>query len=257
MRDLPDASGQSMSRFVVLGTQRTGTTLLVTSLANHPEILCFGESFKAFRPKSNVDTRDSGYLTYRKQHLSKRIGHYFWRRRVIEKFLDELYTAESRAAVGFKLMFNQVRNNDSIVAYLVANGVKAINVYRSNVLKTLVSRLSAQSSGVFHATQVATRQKVVVPTGSLLQRLQKLELEKDCWVRHLGNRLPMMRISYEGFVADPDLCGAQVLQFLGVTKIPLKSPLAKLNPDNLQDIVENLAEVKSVIAGSPFEAYLN
>lgn len=257
MRGSRGTRSPSMSRFVVLGTQRTGTTLLVTSLANHPDILCFGESFKTFQPRSKVDTRDSGYLTFREQRISRRIGHYLWRRRVTEEFLDELYAAEPRAAVGFKLMFNQIGNNASIVEYLIRNDVKAINVYRDNVLKTLVSRLSAQSSGVFHATRATTRPKVVVPTESLLRRLRKLESEKDCWVRHLGNRLPMMRISYEEFVANPDHHGAQVLGFLGVSKMQLRSALAKLNPDNLEAVVENLAEVKRVISGSPFEAYLN
>jgi LPS sulfotransferase NodH len=125
------------------------------------------------------------------------------------------------------------------------------------VLKTLVSRLSARSSGVFHATIAAARQKVVVPTETLLQRLQALESEKNLWVQHLGNRLPMIRISYEGFVADPESRSAQLLRFLDVAHAPLKSTLVKLNPERLEDVVENYLEVKAIVTGSAFESYLN
>ncbi len=245
-----------MSRFVVLGTQRTGTTLVSTSLNSHPKVKCLGEAFKAFLPRGDVDVADSGYRRYWSSSLGRRCAHYLRRERSVRTFLDELYGGTDCAAVGFKLMFNQLRQAPAILDYFEEHAVRCINVYRDNILKTLVSRLSARATGVFHATEKKARPKVTIQTAGLIERLTALEAEKTRWRDLVGERLPMMRVSYEDFVRDRDVCGRQVLEFIGVAPQPLDSRLSKLNPDHLRDIVDNYEEIAALLASTPFARYL-
>jgi LPS sulfotransferase NodH len=120
----------------------------------------------------------------------------------------------------------------------------------------LVSRLSARATGVFHATEKRARPKVTIQTAGLIKRLTKLEEEKTRWRDLVGDRLPMMRVSYEDFVRDGQACGRDMLQFIGVTPQPLGSQLSKLNPDQLREIVENYEEVARHLAATPFARYL-
>lgn len=246
-----------MRRFVILGTQRTGTTLVSTSLNSHPQVKCLGEAFKAFMPRGEVDVEDSGYRRYWRASLWRHCTHYAQRRRSVRTFLDELYGGTQYAAIGFKLMFNQLKQAPAILDYFEEHAVRAVNVYRENILKTMVSRLSARATGVFHATERKARPKVTIPIAGLIERLARLEEDQIRWRELVGERLPMMRVSYEEFVRDSDARGRQVLEFIGVTPQPLASQLFKLNPDRLRDIVENYDEIAAALAATAFARYLS
>ena len=68
---------------------------------------------------------------------------------------------------------------------------------------------------------------------------------------------PYLEISYESFVANRDADTRKVLQFLGIDEfMPFESDLVKLNPDSLEDIIENYEEVVRALKGTTFEKYL-
>lgn len=258
---MTEPRGKAVVPFVILGTNRTGTTLIATSLNSHPEVVCHGEAFKTFLPRAPVDVDDSGYLRYRQESLSRRLGHYVSRRLVVRAYLDRLYRPGPAPeftcrAVGFKLMFNQLRQSREIFAYLQRNSIRAINVYRENSLKTWVSRLTARASGVFHASGSVQGAPVVVPLDDLIQRLERIEAEKNAWVSLVGDRLPLMRVCYESFVADQAGEAESMLRFVGVACLPLHSPLRKVGEDRLQDAIANYDEVAQALRGMPYERFL-
>ena len=50
----------------------------------------------------------------------------------------------------------------------------------------------------------------------------------------------------------------KVLKFLEIDEfIPLTSELVKVNPDSLEDIIENYAEIKKALVNTQFEKYLD
>ena len=245
-----------MNPFVILGTQRTGTTLLATCLNNHPDVVCLGEVFKKFKPKSRVDVNDSGYLFYREATALRQVAHLLCRGWLIARYLDELYSRKGAAAVGFKLMFNHLRQSGAIRRYLQRQKPKAVNVYRRNVLKTLVSNEVARATGVYHATATVSHTKVILPIETLLPRLQRLEDEKECWVRLLGDSLPLIRVAYEDFVSHRSEESEKLLKFLGLRHHDLQSDLRKVNPDRLEDVIGNYDEVRAALTGTSFAQWL-
>ncbi len=250
-------SSEKAKRFVLLGTQRTGTTLVATSLDAHPEILCYGEVLKKFRTKGETEVRDSGYLDFRYQTLGHRLGHYFWRQRNLTTYLDSLYESGSGNLVGFKLMLTHLRYFPSAESYLLEHSIPAINIIRRNTLKTLISRLGARASGVFHSTEGRDRRQVTVPIEGLLDRLGRLEAQSKTWERKVGNRLPFMQVVYEDFVRDRGAQSERMTQFLGIAPGLLQTPLKKLTSDDLSQVISNFEDVRAVLLDTPFERYLD
>jgi len=67
-----------------------------------------------------------------------------------------------------------------------------------------------------------------------------------------------IEISYESFVANRDAETQRILDFLNIDQfVPLTTELVKLNPDSLQEIIENYEEVKQALSGTASENFLN
>jgi hypothetical protein len=49
----------------------------------------------------------------------------------------------------------------------------------------------------------------------------------------------------------------EVMEFLGVEKMPLASDLKKINPDNLSELVNNFDDVRAALSGTRYEKYLD
>ena len=243
-----------MTPFVILGTQRTGTTWLATLLDAHREVRCYGEAFKSFLSRSKVDVGDSGYLQYRRTNLRRRLRHLLRRRASVTAYLDELYAPPTGQvhAVGFKLMLNQATRNPGVTDYLLTRGALGIAMFRENSLQTLVSHLSARQSGTFHSTEKVAAKPVVVAVDDLLQRLSSLDAERSAWTERLGARMTLHRVSYEQLARDPNGIMAGVFGFLGVSVEPVSSALQKIGSDDLRARIANYAEVETKLRGTPF-----
>src|SRR5215212_5764909 len=93
-------------QFVIVGTQRTGTTLIRTSLDSHSDLICSGEVFKGGRrPYKELD----GYWAYCRATPFNRVRHYVARKRNVREFLSRLLSREGAEAIGFKLMHSHAR----------------------------------------------------------------------------------------------------------------------------------------------------
>ena len=67
-----------------------------------------------------------------------------------------------------------------------------------------------------------------------------------------------IEVFYEDLRQSRDQEIERILQHLGLhSDIPLTSNLLKLNPDKLEDILQNYAEVAVALRGTEFERYLD
>lgn len=244
-----------MVGFIIAGTQRTGTSLFVSTLRSHPDICCHGEIF-LFKGGRGKRIEGSYRQFINQKPLPRKVSHYLNRRHSINEFLDQTYAGSERGATGFKLMLDQVREFPDIMRYLQANRISILHVIRENVLKTMVSRVSAISRGLYHSNEKVDVGKIQLPLRGLLKKLDSLEKEIQDW-RSLASENPYLAISYESFNADRDNQLDRARKFLGVGDTPMSSPLRKLNPDNLVDVVENYEELVRALSGTRHEKYLS
>jgi hypothetical protein len=69
--------------------------------------------------------------------------------------------------------------------------------------------------------------------------------------------LHYLEVTYESLVSEFDTEIRKVLKFLRVDKtMPLSSDLVKVNPDSLENIVENYEEIKQALISSEFKNFL-
>ncbi len=249
--------------FVVVGTQRTGTSLIRTRLDSHPDVHCHGEVFKLGK---NPYSRPGGYWDFRRRSIGRRVVSLLSPERSVADYLDELYGGTSATATGFKLMLSQCDRRPYLWHLLDHRGVSAIWVRRRNVLKTLVSRRAAASTGVYHVSESLqvggsakqkVRAQVDLPIASLVADLDAVAGETDRWLERLRRGIRYMEIDYESYVTDRAAGDRAMLGFLGVRALELSSDLEKVNPEQLEDVVRNYAEVQGRLRGTRYEGFLD
>lgn len=242
-----------MVKFIVLSTQRSGSTFLVTALSSHPRIHCYEEIF--LRTNHNSET----YLTYRTATLNRRLAHLFQRKQLIAEYLMNLYTASepSGDAVGFKLMYPQIRQLPEITAWIKEHKIKVIHLIRQNTLKVIVSHQAAKKRKLYHLTRPLEQvSKIHLPPRKVKTSLVYLTQQVQKYRRIFADN-PYLEVTYESFVAHQDYETQRILQFLQIEPfIPLTSPLVKINPDSLPELIENYEEITRVLRGTTFEQFL-
>ena len=83
-----------MNKFIIYGTKRTGSSLMVSLLDSHPEILCVGEAIKI--NSKGIKHYKFSYDSYRKKNLISFMMHYLSRDKNLEKYLNFIYNIEKR-----------------------------------------------------------------------------------------------------------------------------------------------------------------
>lgn len=241
-----------MVEFVVLSTQRSGSSFFVTSLSSHPQLQCYRELFLS-KNRGAI-----AYRAYRTAFLGRRLAHLFRRKQLIDSYLTNLYTATNGVdAVGFKFMYGQAHKLPEVVAWLKEHDVKVIHFIRANFLKTIVSRRVAYARGIYHSTKTLDVIKVRLQPTQLKTEMARMRglIEK---YRGVFADNPYLEITYEAFVNRQDGETRRVLSFLNIDSFaPLRTDLVKINPDSLQELIENYQEVAAALKGTDFERFLD
>jgi Sulfotransferase family len=245
-----------MQRFIIAGTQRTGTSLIESTLNSHSDIRCLGEVFLFRRGRGKfIEASYRQFVDQRR--FARSIAHYTDRRRLVKEYLDEFYQVSNMRATGFKFMLSQANQFPDAIRYLQENKIRVLHVVRDNALKTLVSRISARSRKLYHSIEDIEVDKVYLPPRRLLKSLAQILDESERW-KHLAAENPYLKISYESFLDDRDQVLKSMLNFLGVEyATSMSSDLKKINSDNLSDVVVNYAEVTRILTGTRYEIFLS
>lgn len=244
-----------MTRFILAGTQRTGTTLIETTLDSHPEICSFGEIF-LFKKGRGANVV-SGYRHYINQAPVKRkMRHYFAQRVLITEYLDQLGGDCREGAVGFKLMLGQTRMFPCVPEYIQSNNYRVIQVLRRNPLKIYLSREALRNSKVAHTDKRLKVEKIRIPTDQLVSQLDKI-LWENRWAERIFPDLDLLTVYYEDFVNSKQEQLREISKFLGIKHYEgMKSSLIKLNPDKLSDLIDNFDQVANALKETQYERYL-
>ncbi len=245
--------------FVILATQRSGSTWVVDMLNSHSRIAAYSELFLQ-------DGRGRPKWGGSKEH---RFWNEFWleRRRAnphadltttLQQYLDELFAKRSRVdAIGFKLMYGQLGAWPPLLELLQSSvGVRVIHLIRRNVLDIIVSKTLAAERGIFHSRGMdpLPPETIRLDPCSLIPRLE-WETEQVEKMRNIWSTGPCSYVEaiYEELRDDPERF-AELPGFLDVPveKQGFKSVLQRVNPMAQCDVIENYSDVKTALAGTQF-----
>ena len=246
-----------MTKFIVFTTPRTGSTLLVKSLDTHPEIFCAGEIFllsgtqfhgecsfpfwKLPLPKKALDL-----LNYPKMWMS------------LVPFLNRFYTpVKGEKAKGFKMMLFQTYYTPGLIKYIKKHNIKVILLLRENLLKNTLSDLRARNTGVYHnnGSVVEKLPKFHVDIDALNKKMAEIAgIQKE--LENITASMDTLKITYEDF-ENWDATMSKVLNFINVKDIALPTVSKKLNPDKLEDMIENYDEMQTWLKQKKYAHFLD
>jgi LPS sulfotransferase NodH len=229
--------------FVIVASQRTGSTLLVRSLDSSPKLLCAGE---IFHPGERVH-----HLEYRFRQIKfgrgpvARLVNQFRQKKRVEKHLESFYERAGTgvSAVGFKLMISQIRTFPTITASLGDFGVVWFYLSRRSTFDAALSYFRARLSGIYHkqgvgAPHTSLREPVNVSEEEFGRLFNKCKADKKQLAelhRNHGGR----KMAYEDMIAGWDKFIATIGDDLGVPDLLVQKVLSKIGDDGSGVAISN------------------
>jgi LPS sulfotransferase NodH len=249
-----------VTRFVVLSTQRSGSTWVVDMLTSHPRVVAYSELFMhggEGTPKWSREQDLPYWQTYVRERGAGRIARPY----ALWQYLGEAFRERPGIdAVGFKLMYSQLtRISKPLMPALWLKRARIIHLIRRNALDVVLSKeAGAARGGKLHAREghEVERVRVRLQTKDLLRRMTLHERAVEgARVRFKRVGLPYREVVYEDLAEDEGGFAA-LFEFLGVEPAPVSSTLQKVNPTLHEDLIENYGEVREALEGTKFAGQL-
>lgn len=247
--------------------QRSGTGALSSLLNQHPACNYLGEVFgdaieqhpmHYFNWLRDVVTSEPDLILpdRSEMRLQRYLGHL--RESLTEQVL--ILDVKLSQAHQFEPYDRGVNARPNLFSMVKASGYGVLFVRRRNLVRTYLSRLSADKSGIWHATgSVQGLAKLQVDTNHMVKSLKKMA-RRERYIDNLAALFPdACELEYaELFDSSTNSLtskAAQALEVaLGIDSLgELRTMQQKLRPGSLEDIVENCAEVRLALAGTEFE----
>ncbi|MEM8886479.1 MAG: hypothetical protein AAGD28_00735 [Bacteroidota bacterium] len=228
-------------KFVIFGTGRSGSTLLVNLLNSNTNIFCDNEIYhrKVMFPFL--------YLRFRSILGNKSVYGF--------KCLTY--------HLGLSLGLDTEEEKKEYLEKLVEKGYKIIYLRRHNIFRQGMSNLYARYKNQFHSNaQAGVRnkgKKMPVEISELKKWMGALDDQAQVEARLLEN-IPHLKISYEDDLAIPEShpeTFQKLSGFLGINFEVPETQLRKVTPKSLDSFIENSDEVIQFLHDNGYESYLN
>jgi LPS sulfotransferase NodH len=247
-----------VTNFVVLSTQRSGSTWVVDMLESHPRVVAYSELFMHGgdgTPKWGGEKDLPYWQTYSRG--KGRLARPYWLWRYLGQAFRERPGVD---AIGFKLMYSQLtRISRPLLPALWMKRVRIIHLIRRNALDVVLSKeAGAARGGRLHAREgnQVEQVRLNLDTETLLRRMTLHERAiAGARVRFKRVGLPYTEVVYEDLAAD-ESGFASLFEFLGVEAAPVSSSLQKLNPTSHEELIENYGEVRDALTETEFASLL-
>lgn len=220
-------------KFVIISDARTGSTLLMALLDNHPEIIAKGELFKQLRGKTTLDIWND--LFRKRPKKVKWVG--------FKLFYDHPWNS------GERKVWDLIEEDKGIVIiHLVRN-----NKIRSYVSKQIGLKTKLWTEGVNQPNTLTLEDKKVnIDPRQCIENIEKIDrLESDTKKRFRDHNL--IPVSYEELSTDKNATMNRVYKELNVTELEIQTNLKKQNPEKLQDLVLNYEELRKYLSNTRWD----
>lgn len=274
-----------MKKFILLTTPRTGSTYIRLWLNNHPNIRCHGEIF--LRKYGAMD----GFKHFCNQSITKKFFYDVFCNKIFTKipfnsfpnnitkeFFNSLYNNPDHSrpwtnmetwnnyqprenldmtnAVGFKLMYYQLKNYKILKFWIENNNLGIIHIRRDNILKIYLSRLLLRKRGFAHSSVKVKAVKVFVNPKTIVAYLERIDRVQEN-IKNLFPNNPYLEIKYEDFFSNNLETSERIWEFLGVRKYRIPAPsLKKVNYNYVEEIIGNYDKIVNALKNTPYESFL-
>lgn len=233
---------------VILTTQRTGSTFLVECLRSHPEIFVSGEILNGMPDRPGPSYRGPFKQVVKVANMIRRGAWYPPFR------LGRFYSGQDGKVRIFKAMYNQLARPFALSFLQGVEGLRVIHLSRHNLLKVHVSTLLMPKRRQLQAVAPTEPVWIRVDPNKAIARMRQARASFQKFDDAFA-RKARLHIHYEDLVDGPRLqpaTGERICEFLGVSQLPMRSRLIKMNPESLRDMVTNYDELADAISKTEF-----
>jgi len=247
--------GSSYHRFIVVGTARTGSTLLTSLLNAHSQALAFGELFRSadaigWDMAPFLDCQGPRLLAlYQADPIA------FLDRKVFRRW------PRSYAAVGFKLFYFHARSeaHAALWDHLAANtDILVLHIKRQNLLAQYYSLQLAHKTQVWSIPRPVAEKPAPIrlEAEACREHFARLRgLEQECAA--LFARHAVRDVYYETLVAEQDREMDAVQDFLGLRREKLTPRIARQRTALLREAIANFDELRDAFAETEWAAFFS
>lgn len=231
----------SPTRFLILCSGRSGSTLLADMLNNHPHIFCDGEVFGAM-PKSKLRS-PSDFLSSR----SRLTGRMVYGCKV--KIYD--LTQYQQMSMHQSSMF---------LTQLYQNGWKFIHIRRTNLFLQALSSLVAEHRKAYHFMSRSKFEEAPMhlDADSLPWRIRLLQTYQE-QENYVLRTLEHLSINYERDLYENERHQSTldlILDHLELERVKAKSEFVRTSSDNPSKYISNYTDLITKLRGTDLERYL-
>lgn len=240
--------------FVILGTARTGSTMLWGYLNSHPDILClrgvYGSknkiNFGKYYGELPEEYHSSELIKLRNERPIEFLENYVWKE-----------YSRSFKAVGFKYFYDHDRhlsNKEEVISYFKANkAIKILHLKRDNLLATLFSYKRALAQQQWTKANTDFRASITVQEcNDYFQQILESQNQFD---KLFSDRT--LQVSYDNLLKATEQALQEVLGFIGVKAISLTTETNKNIEIKLSDCITNYTELKTHFKSTDYAKYFN
>lgn len=236
------------TKFLILGTYRTGSNYLCSLLGSHPDVKVYYEIFHKKLPQlKEIFSESELSLRYKNpvQFLSKTIYR----------------NDEEKKAIGFKLHYDQSRyqNLPKLMKWIRRKSdFYVIHIKRRNLLASFASQRVAAKSKVWSWSTPdvpAPNQVQIALTAEECVRYFESTVYEVEYYNAFFESHPVLEIFYEDLYADLNSQLAVIKDFLKLNPHPMTSRLQKQNSSCLTDVISNYEELKNDLANTRWKVF--
>lgn len=241
-------------KYIIIGTARTGTSMLCSYLNSHPEILCLRGVFGA-KKKINfgkyyhslpAECFDTKLIKQRNEESVK----------FLEQYVFKSYQKDYKA-VGLKYFYDHDRhlyNKNSLIDYFIKNkNIKIIHIKRTNLLKTLYSYKRALNNKNWHE-QETEEFKIKLPIKECEIYFNNIIKQQKRFDNLFKDRI--FQVNYEQLVTETSKILVDIQSFLEVSNQTMQQNEIKQNFNlSLNQMILNFGELKKHFSNTVFSQY--
>lgn len=237
--------------FLIFGTERTGSNLLVSMLEKHPALTAANEVFNPRMMRTDILTWLKGSTA--DQEELKRIR--FARPDELHNRLLAEGKVHGAQRTGFKLLYYHAAINEQLSDHVFSQtGMPIVHLLRRDRLPRFVSFWRAQESDLWFAagnTKPRANAPLEVPARALVTDIALTELFEQRY-RALLQEHRCLELDYDELCHDLEGCADKLSDLLGVRLDTLVPSTTKTGSRDLSKTIANLAEVRSWLRGTPW-----
>lgn len=248
-----------MKKFVILTTQRSGSTWLVDILNSVKGVVASSELFLT-KYKMYASRAGEKYPTWLHWYQNKKnIAQLKFRPAYIKLYLNEFYADGNEVhAKGFKLMYSHLKVYPEIFFYLIYNRIKILHLIRENSLDVYLSKLRVRTTKVAHSNENSGNVILKVSISKMFRELRSHQRAVNVAMR-IFSRIgcPYDEVIYENILGSEKSI-ERVICDLGLKEENINnvSKLKKLRTQSYKKEIENYSEVANALKRTKYAKYL-